>query len=192
MAFRTTFPRVSFTLILTMMVWFFDVSGLGLNWTWSTTSRSFAGTVFASTDFSPFGRVIVPSEGLAWTTSVALEKASALPRLLRATTLSLTVRPASASTTEHPPLEVLDTPDTPTIETLVDLLRSKGHEVTAADTLKNVVVMLRYPDGRTEPLVVGTGGLAELFAPLCRSFDEVDPHLTLYGLSLAYALLAGD
>jgi len=48
-----------------------------------------------------------------------------------------------------------------------------------------------WPSGDT-PLVVGTGGLAELFAPLCRSFDEVDPHLTLYGLSLAYALLAGD
>jgi prolyl-tRNA synthetase len=72
------------------------------------------------------------------------------------------VRPASASAVEHPPLEVLDTPDTPTIDTLVDLLRAKGHDVTAADTLKNVVVLLRYPDGRTEPLVVGIPGDREV------------------------------
>ncbi|HUR14965.1 MAG TPA: proline--tRNA ligase [Mycobacteriales bacterium] len=72
------------------------------------------------------------------------------------------VRPASASATEHPALEVLDTPDTPTIDTLVGLLRAKGHEVGAADTLKNVVVMLRYPDGRTEPLVVGLPGDREV------------------------------
>jgi type III pantothenate kinase len=39
------------------------------------------------------------------------------------------------------------------------------------------------------PIVVGTGGLAELFAPLCTSFDEVDPYLTLYGLSLAFDLV---
>jgi prolyl-tRNA synthetase len=69
---------------------------------------------------------------------------------------------AAADTAAHVPLEVLDTPDTPTIESLVDLLRAKGHEVTAAQTLKNVVVMLRYPDGRTEPLVVGIPGDREV------------------------------
>jgi pantothenate kinase type III len=42
-----------------------------------------------------------------------------------------------------------------------------------------------------EPLVIGTGGLAETFSPLCRSFDAVDPYLTLYGLSLAFELLTG-
>jgi hypothetical protein len=40
-------------------------------------------------------------------------------------------------------------------------------------------------------MVIGTGGLAEIFAPLCDCFDEVDPHLTLRGLALAFALLAG-
>jgi pantothenate kinase type III len=39
------------------------------------------------------------------------------------------------------------------------------------------------------PIVIGTGGLAETFAPLCSSFDEVDPYLTLYGLSLAFELV---
>lgn len=39
------------------------------------------------------------------------------------------------------------------------------------------------------PIVVATGGLAETFRPLCASFDDVDPHLTLHGLRLAHALL---
>ena len=52
-----------------------------------------------------------------------------------------------------PAAVVHDTPDTPTIQTLVDLmnaradLRRPDREWTAADTLKNVVVMLRHPDG---------------------------------------------
>jgi type III pantothenate kinase len=61
----------------------------------------------------------------------------------------------------------------------------------AAESIDGIVrrIKAEWPGG-AEPLVVGTGGLAELFAPLCRSFDEVDPYLTLHGLSLAYALLA--
>jgi prolyl-tRNA synthetase len=57
-----------------------------------------------------------------------------------------------------PALEVLDTPDTPTIETLVDDLRGRGYDLDAAGTLKNVVVLLRTPDGKVEPLVVGVPG----------------------------------
>jgi prolyl-tRNA synthetase len=63
-----------------------------------------------------------------------------------------------------PAAHVEDTPDTPTIETLVDLsnarddLRHADREWTAADTLKNVVVMLKHPDGNREPLVVGVPG----------------------------------
>jgi type III pantothenate kinase len=61
----------------------------------------------------------------------------------------------------------------------------------AAESIDGIVrrIKAEWPGG-AEPLVVGTGGLAELFAPICRSFDEVDPYLTLYGLSLAYGLLA--
>ncbi|HEX8003293.1 MAG TPA: proline--tRNA ligase [Mycobacteriales bacterium] len=69
---------------------------------------------------------------------------------------------APATDAEHPPLEVLDTPDTPTIETLVDLLRAKGHDVTAADTLKNVVVKLRTPGQDDEVLIVGVPGDREV------------------------------
>ena len=62
----------------------------------------------------------------------------------------------------QPPLTVLDTPDTPTIATLVEVVRGLGIDVDASQTLKNVVVLLRYPDGRTEPLVVGVPGDREV------------------------------
>lgn len=56
-----------------------------------------------------------------------------------------------------------DTPDTPTIDTLVACLedvapRSDGRSWQASDTLKNVVVMLRHPDGTRTPLVIGLPG----------------------------------
>ncbi|MEO1058539.1 MAG: proline--tRNA ligase, partial [Actinomycetota bacterium] len=63
-----------------------------------------------------------------------------------------------------PPAIVHDTPDTPTIATLVDhanglaKLRHPDRDWTAADTLKNVVMMLRHPDGSTEPLAIGVPG----------------------------------
>jgi prolyl-tRNA synthetase len=66
--------------------------------------------------------------------------------------------------TDHPPQQVLDTPDTPTIQTLVDRLNTmdlgaNGREFTAADTLKNVVLRTKAP-GATEweLLVVGVPG----------------------------------
>src|SRR5689334_16347225 len=58
---------------------------------------------------------------------------------------------------EHPAIEVMDTPDTPTIETLASFLG-----ITAGETLKNVVVQLRHPDGTTEPLIVGVPGDREI------------------------------
>jgi type III pantothenate kinase len=39
------------------------------------------------------------------------------------------------------------------------------------------------------PIIIATGGLAELFAPVCTTFDEVDPHLTLKGLAMAFDLV---
>ena len=71
------------------------------------------------------------------------------------------------------PAHVEDTPDTPTIDTLVaalnrDHARSDGREWTAADTLKNVIVMLEHPadaehpEGRREPLAIGVPGDREV------------------------------
>jgi len=69
---------------------------------------------------------------------------------------------APDATTPTPPASVVDTPGTPTIATLVDHLNAHlprdDREWAAADTLKNVVVMLHQPDGSTEPLAIGVPG----------------------------------
>jgi prolyl-tRNA synthetase len=61
-----------------------------------------------------------------------------------------------------PAAHVEDTPDTPTIETLVALANEKHLRAdrpwTAADTLKNVIVVLKHPDGTREPLAIGVPG----------------------------------
>lgn len=66
-----------------------------------------------------------------------------------------------------PPVEVIDTPDAATIESLVELLNTSyadRHEGpwTAGDTLKNVVLALTHPDGRRELVVVGIPGDREV------------------------------
>ncbi|MDO4243920.1 MAG: proline--tRNA ligase [Actinomyces sp.] len=75
----------------------------------------------------------------------------------------VTVPPAPVDASEVPAATVVDTPDTPTIDTLVALCnerypRSDGRAWTAADTLKNLVVTLTHPDGTKELLVVGVPG----------------------------------
>ena len=81
-----------------------------------------------------------------------------------------------AFTTEAPPTrgyekltpqEVLDTPNTPTIQALVDVANEKhprpdGRAWTAADTLKNVVLALTHLDGSRELVVVGLPGDREV------------------------------
>ena len=65
---------------------------------------------------------------------------------------------------DAPPAVDHDTPGTPTIATLVDLLNDReelrldDRDWTAADTLKNVIVMLKHPDGTSEPLAIGVPG----------------------------------
>jgi prolyl-tRNA synthetase len=62
----------------------------------------------------------------------------------------------------HPASEVLDTPNTPTIESLVDLLEERGVANSAADTLKNVVLKTRDPGKDWELLIVGVPGDREI------------------------------
>ena len=61
-----------------------------------------------------------------------------------------------------PQPEVFDSPDTPTIETLVALANDRhpreGEPWSAADTLKNVVLKLTAPDGDSELVIVGIPG----------------------------------
>jgi len=78
------------------------------------------------------------------------------------------ITPAPATpVVEWPPAEVLDTPDTPTIESLVDRVNAMAaggrRDWNAADTLKNVVVKLRPPGAATDQiLVIGVPGDREV------------------------------
>jgi len=78
---------------------------------------------------------------------------------------------------DAPDSHVEDTPDTPTIETLVALANERfprnDRPWSAGDTLKNVLVMLAHPDGSREPLAIGLPGDREVDAK--RLEAQVDP-----------------
>ena len=74
--------------------------------------------------------------------------------------------PEAISYDGSPASHAEDTPDTPTIATLVDHLNATFPRADrawqASDTLKNVLVMLVHPDGRREPLAIGVPGDREI------------------------------
>ena len=76
--------------------------------------------------------------------------------------------PAALAYDDVPAAHAEDTPDTPTIETLVDHLNAKyprdDRPWAAGDTLKNVLVVLKHPDGTREPLAIGVPGDREVDA----------------------------
>jgi len=78
----------------------------------------------------------------------------------------VTPAPEPGDPTAWPPMTVHDTPDTPTIESLVALANAKKlggrADWTAADTLKNVVLKVTPPGGEPEVLVVGLPGDREI------------------------------
>jgi len=73
-----------------------------------------------------------------------------------------TVVPDAVPYDDAPAAHVEDTPDTPTIDTLVAVANERfarpDRAWTAADTLKNVVLALVHPTGERELLVVGLPG----------------------------------
>ncbi len=75
-------------------------------------------------------------------------------------------RPRPWRTTTRPAAHAEQTPDTPTIDTLVDHLNEKfprdDRPWAAGDTLKNVLVVLKHPDGTREPLAIGVPGDREV------------------------------
>ncbi len=75
-------------------------------------------------------------------------------------------RPAAQDAAATGPARVVDTPDTPTISSLVGVLNERypreDRAWTGADTLKNVVFMLVNPDGTREPLAIGLPGDREV------------------------------
>ncbi len=81
--------------------------------------------------------------------------------------------------TNHPAAQLIDTPGTPTIQTLVDHLNTlglemMGREFTASDTLKNVVLKTRAPGSDLwELLIVGVPGDREV--DLKRLAGQLEP-----------------
>ncbi len=81
----------------------------------------------------------------------------------------------------NPAAEVFDSPNTPTIATLVDHANQNhpaSRPYTAADTLKNVVLALVSPDGKRELVIVGLPGDREVDqkrAEACFGPNDVEP-----------------
>lgn len=67
-----------------------------------------------------------------------------------------------------------------------------GVVLGAAESIDGLVRRIKAAWPRKAvPLVIATGGLAASFRELCQEFDRVEPNLTLQGLAMAHALLAG-
>lgn len=78
-----------------------------------------------------------------------------------------TVVPREIPISSQPSAEVHDSPNTPTIKSLVDLANAKvkkadGSAWNAADTLKNVVLALTSPEGKRSLVIVGIPGDREV------------------------------
>jgi prolyl-tRNA synthetase len=83
-----------------------------------------------------------------------------------ANTEAVTTGVLAPDTADYPDTSTLATPNCPTIATLVEYLNTNSPRAdrawTAGDTLKNVVLTLRHPDGTTAALVVGVPGDREV------------------------------
>jgi prolyl-tRNA synthetase len=83
-----------------------------------------------------------------------------------ANTEAVTTGALAPDTSDYPATSTLATPNCPTIATLVEYLNTNSPRAdrawTAGDTLKNVVLTLRHPDGTTAALVVGVPGDREV------------------------------
>ncbi|MEY4409498.1 MAG: hypothetical protein RLZZ138_749 [Actinomycetota bacterium] len=82
---------------------------------------------------------------------------------------------------QNPPAQVFDSPNTPTIATLVEFA-NQNHPgpkpYIAADTLKNVVLALIAPDGKRELVIVGLPGDREVDQKRAEAFfgpNDVEP-----------------
>jgi len=85
--------------------------------------------------------------------------------------------PPTVAYDDAPAAHAEQTPDTPTIETLVAYLNTafprEDHSWTAAETLKNVLVTVVHPDGLREPLAIGLPGDRDI--DLKRLGAQVEP-----------------
>lgn len=89
------------------------------------------------------------------------------------------VAPSEIDFTNAPAAEVHDSPNTPTIKSLVDLANAKvkkldGSSWSAADTLKNVVLAVTSPEGKTQIVIVGIPGDREVDQKRAEAFFGTD------------------
>ena len=74
--------------------------------------------------------------------------------------------PQPVAFADAPASHAEQTPDTPTIDSLVEHLNAhfprEDRPWTAGDTLKNVLVVLKHPDGTREPIAIGLPGDREV------------------------------
>ncbi|WP_433123347.1 proline--tRNA ligase [Arthrobacter koreensis] len=94
-----------------------------------------------------------------------------------------TVAPDAVDYANAPAAQVVDTPDTPTIDTLVADVNARfakdSGEWTAADTLKNVVLAVTLPTGERQVVVVGVPG--DRAVDLKRIEANIGSHLEMSG-----------
>lgn len=94
-----------------------------------------------------------------------------------------TVAPEAVDYATAPAAQVVDTPDTPTIDTLVADVNARfakdSGEWTAADTLKNVVLAVTLPTGERQIVVVGVPG--DRAVDLKRIEANIGSHLEMSG-----------
>jgi type III pantothenate kinase len=81
------------------------------------------------------------------------------------------------------------TPPIKVIGTRTDECIKSGVLYGAADSIDGLVGRIKKEWAAPNPLVIATGGFAEILRPYCQSFDIVDPFLTLQGVRLGYELL---
>jgi prolyl-tRNA synthetase len=89
------------------------------------------------------------------------------------------VSPAEIDFSKASAAEVHDSPNTPTIKTLVELANAKvkkqdGSSWSAADTLKNVVLAVTSAEGKTEIVIVGIPGDREVDQKRAEAFFGTD------------------
>jgi prolyl-tRNA synthetase len=90
-----------------------------------------------------------------------------------------TVAPKEIDFSASPAAEVHDSPNTPTIKTLVELANAKvkkadGSKWSAADTLKNVVLTVTSAEGKREIVIVGIPGDREVDQKRAEAFFGTD------------------
>lgn len=95
----------------------------------------------------------------------------------------------AARTAKLPPVE-LGAPDAVIGRRTETCIRS-GVYYQAIDGVDGIVRRIKAEWGRPDAYVVATGGFANVVGHHLATVNEVEPHLTLYGLAMAGALIAG-